>query len=231
MHQVAAVAVEHAAEVIERPRQIEVGDIHVPVLVRSQRLLKTLPLVRRLAFPARQAARLMKDSPDTRGTHRHHVGVQHHEGQPTIAFQREAVVEIDDRSLLPLFQPEVARDPAVVFVHLAVAGAPVVELAGGHAQPAHELLGGDLRPLAPAAYEVDHLVARIVGYPLAFQISPRLFFKATCSSMSSASTSSFFFSLASRKAMRCSRASTCLSARGAGPKAAAPWSKNCLSQR
>src|SRR5947207_6293108 len=159
------------------------------------------------------------------------LGVQQHGGQPPITLQREAVVEVEDGSLLPLFQPEVARDPAVVFVHLAVARSPVVELAGGQAQPENERPRRDLGRAAPAAYEVDHLVARIVGHPLAFQISPRLFFKATCSSMSSASTSSFFFSLASRKAIRCSRASTCLSVRGAGPKAATPFSKNCLSQR
>jgi hypothetical protein len=60
---------------------------------------------------------------------------------------------------------------------------------------------------------------------------PKAFFKATCSSISSAKTSSFFFSLASRKAIRCSRSSTCLSARGGGPKAEAPLSKKIFSQR
>src|SRR2546425_890528 len=42
-------------------------------------------------------------------THRHHVGVQHHEGQPTITFQRIAVVEIDNGTLLPVLQPEIGR--------------------------------------------------------------------------------------------------------------------------
>src|SRR5438128_2213507 len=53
MHQVAAVAVEHTAEVIESARQIEIGDIHVPVLVRPCRLLEALALVRRFASPPR----------------------------------------------------------------------------------------------------------------------------------------------------------------------------------
>src|SRR5262249_59062052 len=110
-------------------------------------------------------------------------------------------------------------------------GPPVVELARRQPQPEDEGAHRDFGLRAPAAHKVDHLVAAVVGYPLSLQISPRLFFRATCSSISSARTSSFFFSLASRKAMRCSRASTCLSARGAGPKAAAPCSKNCLSHR
>jgi len=34
VHQVAAVAIQHAAEVVEGAREVKVGDIHVPVLVR-----------------------------------------------------------------------------------------------------------------------------------------------------------------------------------------------------
>jgi len=69
----------------------------------------------------------------------------------------------------------VARDPAIVFVHLAVARPPIVELAGGQAQPENESADGDLAGVAPAAHEIDHLVASVVGYPLAFQISPIFF--------------------------------------------------------
>jgi len=202
----------------------------VPALVRLQRLLKALPLARQLALTA-QPTGPVQHPPHAGGADRDHVGIQHHEGQAPIAFQGKAVVELDNGPLLPVFQPEVAGNPAVVFVDFAVALPPVVELAGGQAQPENQRPRRDLGRVAPAAHEVDHLVARIVGYPLAFQISPRLFFKATCSSISSASTSSFRFSLASRKALRCSRASTCLSVRGGGPKAAAPFSKNCLSHR
>src|SRR5712692_9145992 len=40
-------------------------------------------------------------------------------------------MEADDGLLLPILQPEIAGNPAVVLVHLAVAFPPVVELAGG----------------------------------------------------------------------------------------------------
>src|SRR5579885_1289748 len=175
VHQVAAVAISHAAQVVERPGQVQVGDVYMPVLVRSRRLLETLSLARRLAVPVSQSARLVQHTPDAGRAYRHNVGIQHPEGQPPVAFQGIPVVEIQDRPLLLGLQPEVARSPAVVLVHPPVARPPVVELAGSHAQPAYTLLRGDRRPLVPAAYEVDHLVARVVGYPLAPQISPRLF--------------------------------------------------------
>ena len=45
---------------------------------------------------------------------------------------------------LPLLQPEIPGNPTVVFVDLAVAFPPVVELAGGYAQPPDEPPGADL---------------------------------------------------------------------------------------
>ena len=66
-------------------------------------------------------------------------------------------------------------DPGVVFVHLAVAFAPVVELAGRDSQPADEAAGRELCLLRPAVDEIDDLVADVVGSPLAVQVWPRLF--------------------------------------------------------
>jgi hypothetical protein len=40
-------------------------------------------------------------------------------------------MEASDGLLLPILQPEIAGNPAVVLVDLAVAFPPVVELAGG----------------------------------------------------------------------------------------------------
>jgi hypothetical protein len=54
-----------------------------------------------------------------------------------------------------------------VFIDFAVAGDPVVELAGGDAQPADESAGGQLGLASPAVDKVDDLVAMIVGGPLA----------------------------------------------------------------
>src|SRR5262249_1619532 len=129
---------------------------------------------------------------------RHHVAVEHHEGQPAIALQGILAVELLDRAFLLLVKPVVPRHPGVVLVDLPEALAPVMELASGDAQPAHEALLGDLGLLTPGADEIDDRVARVGGRPAAVQISPSSFFKATCSSMSSPRTASLRCSLASR---------------------------------
>ena len=101
-------------------------------------------------------------------------------------------------------RPEVARNPPVVLVHLAVALAPVVVLAPHDSQPSHQPRRGGLRLLGPFPHEVHHRVAHVRLHPGSLQPSPRLFFSATCSSSSSAITSSFFASLAVSAALRSS---------------------------
>ena len=83
----------------------------MPVLVRAQGLLKTFALAGGIAVPTRQQARLVEHTPNAGRADRHQVGIQHHEAQTAIAFQRVAEVEVEDRALLPVFQPEVAWDP------------------------------------------------------------------------------------------------------------------------
>jgi hypothetical protein len=68
------------------------------------------------------------------------IGVEHHEGQPPVAFPRMAGVEVEDRFLLPLLQPPIAGDRRVVLVGQAVPGAPVAELSGGDSEPRDEPL-------------------------------------------------------------------------------------------
>src|SRR5712671_6301486 len=99
-------------------------------------------------------------------------------------------MEIHDRLFLPLFQPEIPGNPTVVLVHFAISFAPVVELAGGDLDPFHQLPGADLGLLRPAPDKIHDLVPRIMRYPGPGQSSPRLFFKAICSAISSARTSS-----------------------------------------
>src|ERR1035441_7244814 len=53
MDDVPAVAVENAAQVIERPADVEVGNIDVPMPMGRQRLLKAGALLRWLALPLR----------------------------------------------------------------------------------------------------------------------------------------------------------------------------------
>src|ERR1041385_478867 len=92
-------------------------------------------------------------------------GVQHHKSQPPIAFQRVLQMEADDRLLLPILQPEIAGNPAVVLVHFAVAFPPVVELAGSDVEPHDKPSGADLGLLRPAPAKVNDLIPRIVRNP------------------------------------------------------------------
>src|SRR6266851_4015010 len=48
VHDVAAAAVQNAAQVVERPADVDVRHVDVPVLMRCQRLLKAGALLRRL---------------------------------------------------------------------------------------------------------------------------------------------------------------------------------------
>src|ERR1035441_5258275 len=111
-------------------------------------------------------------------------------------------MEVDDRLLLPVLQPEIPRNPTVVFVHLAIPFPPAVELAAPDAEPLHEPPGADLGLLRPAPDEIHDLIPRVVRHPDSGQISPTLFFKATCSAISSASTSFLVWIFFSRYSIR-----------------------------
>ena len=176
VHDGAAVAVQHAAQVVERPADVDVGNVDMPMLVRLRRLLEARPFLRRLAVPLAQQSRLAQHPPHAGRTHRHDVGVQHHERQPPVAFQRILQMEIDDRLLLPILQPEVPGNPTVVLVDAAVALPPVVELAAGHAQPPNEPPGADLGRLRPAPDEIHDLVPHVVRNPDPGSEFPKFFF-------------------------------------------------------
>src|SRR6266702_3911499 len=84
-------------------------------------------------------------------------------------------MEPDDGLLLPLLQPEIAGNPAVVLVHFSVAFPPVVELAGGDVEPHDKPPGADLGLLRPAPDEVNDLIPCIVRNPDPGQSSPSFF--------------------------------------------------------
>src|SRR5436305_11372617 len=107
-----------------------------------------------------------------------------------VAFQRILQMKIDDRLLLPLLQPKIPGNPTVVFIHLAVPVAPVVELAGPDAEPIDKPSGAEPGLLGPAPDEIHDLIPHIVRNPDSGQSSPILFFSAMCSAISSARTSS-----------------------------------------
>src|SRR5262249_25414302 len=92
-----------------------------------------------------------------------------------VALQRVLQVEPDDGLLLPLLQPEIAGNPAVVLVHFAVAFSPVVKFAAGDVEPLNEPPGADLRLLRPAPDEIQDQVPRVVRNPDPGQSSPSVF--------------------------------------------------------
>src|SRR6516162_1582965 len=202
MSQETAETVQDAAKVVERRANIHVGNIDMPMLVRLRRLFKAAPFLRGLPVPLPQQPRTIQHPPHAGWTHRHDVGVQHHERQSPIAFQRILQVERNDRLLLPILQPKVPGNPAVMLVDLAVSLAPAVELAGCNVVPPDETPGADLGLCRPAPDEIHDLVPRFVRNPDPGQSSPTLFFRATCSAISSAKTSSFVWIFFSRYAIR-----------------------------
>ena len=48
VHDVATAAIQNATQVVERPADVDVRHVDMPVLMRCQRLLKTCALLRRL---------------------------------------------------------------------------------------------------------------------------------------------------------------------------------------
>src|SRR6185437_5610096 len=224
-----AVAIQQAAEVEERAGDVEIRNIDVPVLVGTQGLLEALPLERGLVVPRLDRSGLKQDAVDARRAGGDDIGIEHHEGEPPVALQEVGLVEFEDGRLLPRFEPPVARDQGVVLVGQAVARPPVVEFAGGDAEPADEALHGDLGAFGPVPDEVDDGVAGIVGNPDSVQSSPSSFFSLICSSINSATTSFLRWSL-SRSAVMV-RWRWLSGVPFLRSKAAGPFSKSCFCQR
>src|SRR2546427_6252943 len=51
MHDRTTVPIQNAAQVVEGPADVDIGDIDMPMLMRLERLLEARPLTRRLRFP------------------------------------------------------------------------------------------------------------------------------------------------------------------------------------
>src|SRR5208282_1679916 len=219
-----AVAVEDAAKEVERPADIDVGDIDVPVLMRPHRLLEALPLLGRRSPTGSQLAGCLEHAIDARGAHGHDVSVEHHVGQPPVSFQGIESVEGDDRGLLPILQPEITRNGGVVLVGSSQPPAPAVEFARCDRQPSDQEQHRKAGAPGPVSDEMDNQITGRLRNPPSVQSSPSSFFSLTCSSISSESTSCLRWSFCSRKAIFLSLPS--LGRRERGSNAALPFSKN-----
>ena len=102
---------------------------------------------------------------NARCANRNDVGIKHLVRKPPVAIERMLPVKIEDRSLLPVFQPMVPGDPAIVFVHLSVSLLPAVKGAFWYAHPAEDTPGCDLGTILPMMNIIDDAIAYVVGNP------------------------------------------------------------------
>src|SRR5580658_2413980 len=224
MHDITAGPVQNRAQVVKGAANIDERKVDVPMLVRLERLHKAGAFARGFLPEILDQPGSFHDSVNAAGTHGHHVSIEHHEGQPPIAFQRILSGKLDDGAFFPILQPVVAWHQAIVFVGLAKTFLPAVVFSRGKLDPAEHPLGGELGAAGPVADKIHHLVPDVMGDPGHAQLSPSSFFNWMCSAMISAMTSSLVLSFSSSLATFCS---IWLAARGLEvlAKAAAPFSK------
>jgi len=115
----------------------------------------------------------MEDAPDAGGTASDDVGIEHHEGEAAIAFEKIVVGEVDDAEFFVVGEPVVAWDPGIVLVDFALALFPVVELGSAQADPAEEAADGDVGLVSSGVDEIDEVVAGVMRHPALGQSSPR----------------------------------------------------------
>jgi hypothetical protein len=96
---------------------------------------------------------------------------------------------VEDRLLLPIFKPMIARNPPVVLEGFAEMPNPFGKSRRPYSGPSQNLGLGYLGLLGPFSDVVDDLIANLMGNPFAIQGSPNSFFSWTCSWSNSAMTS------------------------------------------
>ena len=228
MDDVAAEAVQQAAQVEKRAADIDVSHVYVRMFVRCRGLVEAVAFLAGRAVPPLQQPPPFQDAVDAAGADGGYVGVEHHIAEPAIAFAGIFLMKLYHGFGLLIGQPAFAGHGVVVPVGLAPAAPPIVELAAADADPADEPGCRNLGFGRPFADVIDDFVADFGLCPAAFQVSPRLFFSSMWEAMISAITSSLRASLASRKRFRSASFDDLESVLPA--KAAAPFSKKAFCQ-
>ena len=163
----AAATIEDGAEEVESADDVEVADIDVPVFVGRERLDEAGAFFGGHGRRACQQTCGLEDAVDAGGAAGDDIGVEHHEGETAIAFERVGPREGADALLFVIREPMIAWHEGVVLVDLAEAILPVVEFAGSDANPTNEATSRDVGLVAPIADEIDDGIASIVGNPAA----------------------------------------------------------------
>src|SRR5450631_962983 len=170
---------------------VDIGNIDVPMLVRSQRLNESCALLAGTLVPFLQPPCLAEHTPHAGRANSNNVGIDHHVCQPPIPFQWVQRLKLQNLFLLPILYPEIPGNPSVVPVDLAVALSPVVKLPDRQLKLLQHALDGHPGLCRPAPHEVHYLVALVRLNPFTVQSSPSAFFNARSSAINSARTSSF----------------------------------------
>jgi hypothetical protein len=161
----------------------------MPVFVGRKRLLEAVSFGRRAGAAPIKSAGCFQHAVNRRRTDRDDVLIEHHETQASIAFERIAIVKVDDRLPFPVLQPPVSRNLPIVRIDFAVTTFPGVVLAGCQPDPEQQLEDWNFGALSPVLDVVDDLVSRIMGNPATFPSSPLSFFERMFSSINSEITS------------------------------------------
>jgi len=165
VNDVATAPVEKAAEIIKRATDVEIRDIHVPMLVGPKGLNKARSFFADFLVPPIHKSSLGQNAPRAGRAYGNDIPVKHHEGEPSIALKGVIVIKTNDGLPFPLFQPEIARNGGVMLVDFAVTFDPCVELALADIKPADESIDRDAGFIAPCAGEVNYGVSGIMGNP------------------------------------------------------------------
>jgi hypothetical protein len=80
-----------------------------------------------------------------------------------VTFQGMFVMEVNDRLFLPLLEPPVTRNLAIVRVDLPIAFLPLVVLAGAEFCPSQQELAWNIRSFRPILHVVDDRISNIAG--------------------------------------------------------------------
>ncbi len=172
----AAAAVEYRAEEVEGAGDVEVADVDVPVLVGLERLDEAGALLGRFGRRTGEKSGGFEDAVDGGGAAGGDIGVEHHEGESAIAFERVGAGKGVDAFLFVVAEPVVAGDEGVVLVDLAEAFLPVVEFAGGDAGPGKEATSGNVRLVAPVSGRSRRSGRGCRGVPSGLLSLPKTFF-------------------------------------------------------
>lgn len=102
VHDVAAAAIQNAAEVVESPTNIEIRDIHMPVLVGLLGLDEAGAFFGGFGVGRANGPGLCEDTVSGGGAGSHDTAVDHHECQAAVALTGMDVLKVEDGLLLPI---------------------------------------------------------------------------------------------------------------------------------